>query len=117
MVLSNYSRRRKAGSVCHNSQHRLSRHGIFKLWACKILMLRALKFYSHYTQTYMLSISYSLSFTSCHPLVKEKEKKLDFSSIEWYNTTEAFLSDVLIIHIWLAIWKSLAKQEITKVES
>lgn len=47
MFLSNYSRRRKTGSACHNSQHRLSRHGIYKLLthrACKILMLRGLKF-------------------------------------------------------------------------
>lgn len=107
MFLNNYSRRRKADSLCHGNQHRLSRHGIYKLLIPrkpKILMLRGLKvLLTLYTDIYILSLSYSLFFTSCHPLVKEKEKQLDFSLIDWYNTIEAFLSGVLIIHIWLVI--------------
>lgn len=49
---------------------------------------------------FYLLASHSFSQTAIH-WVMEKEKKLDFSLIPCYNTTEAFLSHVLIISIWL----------------
>lgn len=49
--------------------------------------------------------------------VKRKEKKEDFSSIEWYHTIEAFLSDVLIIDIQSVTWRSLIRHDIIKIDS